>query len=103
MMMRPMSLFESGRSSGSVSLRRMFNGTEEYGGMSSINPSEIAGLICRGGWPAGLRLDDDIASMVPRNYISMISSSDTNRAYGNTWSSATMGRIVRSLARNNAT
>lgn len=102
-MMRPMTLFESGRSSGSVSMTKMLEGKEKYAGRSSMKPSEAIKLICRGGWPAGLKLDDEIAAMIPSNYISMISSAEMNSVYGASWKSATMGRVIRSLARNNAT
>jgi len=102
-MMRPMSLFESGRSSGAVSVSKMFDGTEKYEGRSTMTPSEAARLICRGGWPAGLKLDDAIASMIPLNYISMISGAEMSRIYGGSWQPSIMGRVIRSLARNNAT
>ena len=102
-MMRPMSLFESGRSSGSVSMSKMFDGTEKYMGRSTMSPTEAVKIICRGGWPAGLKLDDDIATMVPRSYISMISSADMSHVSGDTWQPRIMGRVLRSLARNNAT
>jgi len=102
-MMRPMSLFESGRSSGAVSIAKMFDGTERYEGRSTINASEAVRLICRGGWPAGLKLDEDIAAMVPASYASMISSADLSRIYGDSWKPSIMGRVIRSLARNNAT
>ncbi|MCL1978660.1 MAG: DUF4143 domain-containing protein, partial [Methanomassiliicoccaceae archaeon] len=101
--MRPMSLFESGRSSGAVSMAKMFDGTERYEGKSTMNPSEAVRLICRGGWPAGLKLDDDVAAAIPLNYISMISSADMNRVYGDAWRPSIMRRVIRSLARNNAT
>ena len=102
-MMRPMSLIESGRSSGAVSIARMFDGTERYEGRSTMNPSEAVKLICRGGWPAGLKLDDDIAAMVPKSYVSMISGADMSRIYGDSWKSSIMRRVIRSLARNSAT
>jgi len=102
-MMRPMSLFESGHSSGSVSLAKMFDGTEKYEGRSAMSPSEAVRLICRGGWPAALKLDDDIATMIPLNYVSMISSADMDQVYGESWNPNIMRRVIRSLARNNAT
>ena len=49
--MRPMSLWESGDSSGSVSIRRLFEGMTDISGINDKNIEDLAFLICRGGWP----------------------------------------------------
>ena len=51
LMMRPMSLYESGDSTGEVSLKELFDGTKEIDGSSDLNIDRLAFLICRGGWP----------------------------------------------------
>ena len=67
--MRPMSLFESGDSDGTVSLEGLFNGE---GITSSINEharlENIAFLICRGGWPISVLADRSYAIEITRNY-----------------------------------
>ena len=49
--LRPMSLHESGRSSGAISLRRLLAGEAPSAGDHTIPVGDIAELICRGGWP----------------------------------------------------
>ncbi len=67
--MRPMSLFESGDSDGTVSLEGLFNGE---GITPSINEharlENIAFLICRGGWPISVLADRSYAIEITRNY-----------------------------------
>lgn len=49
LIMRPMSLFESGESDGSVSLKALFTGEHEINGANDHSISDIAFMICRGG------------------------------------------------------
>ena len=51
MTMRTMSLFESGESNGTVSLKEIFDGNTDVEGTSNIDLSDLSYLICRGGWP----------------------------------------------------
>ncbi len=57
MRMRPFSLFESGDSSGAVSLKELFAG-EIIGAVSELDLSDYAFLVCRGGWPMAIHLND---------------------------------------------
>jgi hypothetical protein len=50
LMMRPMSLYESGESSGEVSLKDLFNKPDKITGISEHNIDDLTFLICRGGW-----------------------------------------------------
>ena len=60
--MRPMSLWESGESTGEVSLKELFEKKEEQiEGMSRLDLERIAFVACRGGWPLSVDMDDDIA------------------------------------------
>lgn len=52
--MRPMSLYESGESSGEVSLKSLFENKENISGINKLNLQDIAFLSCRGGWPRAL-------------------------------------------------
>lgn len=101
--MRPMSLFESGDSDGSVSLSKLFLGDKPASSMSEAGYEKIVNLICRGGWPAGLDLDEDKAILVSKRYVDMIVDFDFSGTDGVRRNPATVRRILRSLARNNAT
>lgn len=57
--MRTMSLYESGESTGAVSLSDLFNGRwEPVVGNSPIDINRLAFLICRGGWPGALDMEE---------------------------------------------
>jgi predicted AAA+ superfamily ATPase len=57
MTMRPMSLFESGDSTGDVSLLSLFDNSNSMMGESNLILEDIAFLICRGGWPKAVGMD----------------------------------------------
>ena len=59
--MRPMSLYESGESTGSVSLLKLFDGETFEPQPNNIDLERIAYLTCRGGWPQATLLKGDIA------------------------------------------
>ena len=69
--MWPMSLAESGESTGAVSLSDLFEGKFEP---AECNTSieDIARWCCRGGWPANLELDDEFALEIPGEYIASV-------------------------------
>ena len=52
--MRPMSLWESGDSTGTISLSKLFDGTSNVNGTSKLGLEQIAHVICRGGWPGAV-------------------------------------------------
>lgn len=60
LMMRPMSLYESGESNGQISLRALFSSPEQIIAENKLTISDIAYLICRGGWPKATDLKGDI-------------------------------------------
>ena len=60
-------------------------------------------LICKGGWPAGLELEDKEAALLSAAYMDKIINFDFSQIDGVKRNPATMRRILRSLARNNAT
>lgn len=68
--MRPMSLWESQESKGTVSLIELFDEESEYPWdlNSEISLEDIAFLICRGGWPISVRAPKDIAVEITKNY-----------------------------------
>lgn len=98
--MKTMSLFESGNSSGAVSLASLF----EKGSVSPIRSNleyvETMRQICRGGWPGTLNMPDNVALESPREYIRSIISSDLSEMTGTIKNPSITNRILRSLARN---
>lgn len=68
--MRPMSLWESKESKGTVSLQDLFDGGENFPWdlNQDFTLDEIAHLICRGGWPISVLAPKDIAIEITKNY-----------------------------------
>ncbi|MCQ2323165.1 MAG: DUF4143 domain-containing protein [Bacteroidales bacterium] len=97
--MRPMSLWESGDSSGDVSLQQLFKGTIPDG-MSSINLDRLAYLTCRGGWPETLKMKQNASLKVANNYLDGVLNSDISRVDDIQRDADFMRRIVRSLSRH---
>jgi predicted AAA+ superfamily ATPase len=101
--MRPMSLFESGDSTGTVSLGALFKGKKIKPAPSSLDFKKAVHLICRGGWPAGLWVSKEAALALPKGYLSMIIESDISRVVGVHRSPDKVRLFLRSFARNTAT
>lgn len=100
LMMRPMSLYESGESTGEVSLSRLFEGKGEVDGESKLDLERVAFLICRGGWPRSIDMRDKIALNQAIDYYDAVVHSDINRADGVEKNPERVKRLMRSLARN---
>ena len=100
LMMRPMSLYESGESTGEVSLSRLFEGKGKVDGESKLDLERIAFLICRGGWPRSIDMRDKIALNQAIDYYDAVVHSDINRADGVEKNPERVKRLMRSLARN---
>lgn len=98
--MRNMSLFESGESSGEVSLNSLFEGKQDISGTNNLNINRIAYLVCRGGWPDILDLEDDIALEAAYDYLDGVVNSDISRADNVVRDPERARRIMRSYARN---
>ena len=101
--MRPMSLWESGDSSGKVSLRKLF--TEEFepvvtGDVSLIH---IVNLIVRGGWPGSIGINPDSAGLLAKEYINAVINDDASRIDGIKRDKQKLELLLRSLARNEST
>ena len=97
--MRPMSLYESGDSTGDVSLKNLFeNNTVD--GESDMTIDRLAFLACRGGWPQAIDMRDDIALDQARDYYDAVVRSDINRADNIQKNAEKVRRLMRSYARN---
>ncbi len=100
MMMRTMSLFESKESNGTVSLKDLFDGTQEEGSFSPLSIEDISYLICRGGWPMSLSLPKKYALDVARNYVDAIVEEDVSRVDKTDRNPQRVLTLLRSLSRN---
>ncbi|MCM1168426.1 MAG: DUF4143 domain-containing protein [Bacteroides sp.] len=102
--MRTMSLYESGDSNGEVSLKALFE-DKGYAAVSTNKHKidDIAWLICRGGWPRGVFLDREVALDQAYDYFDGVVNSDISRVDGVHRDPERSKRILRSLARNQAT
>ncbi len=98
--MRPMSLYESGDSSGQVSLKALFDGVNDIVGESSISLERLAFLICRGGWPQTIDMRDEIALDQAFDYYDAVVRSDINRADHVQKNPERVKLLMRSYARN---
>jgi hypothetical protein len=99
--MRPMSLFETGTSSGEISLAALLDDQRGEAGNPGLELGDLAAAICRGGWPAfrELKLADALRRV--RDYLDEVPR-DTQRLGPNHRSERVM-RLIQSLARNVAT
>lgn len=98
--MRPMSLYESGDSTGEVSLKDLFDGAAEIDGASELDIDRLAFLVCRGGWPQAVDMRDEIALDQAMDYYDAVVRSDINRADGVQKNPKKVHRLMRSYARN---
>lgn len=97
--MRPMSLYESGDSTGDVSLKGLFE-NNAVDGETDMTIDRLAFLACRGGWPQAIDMRDDIALDQARDYYDAVVRSDINRADNIQKNSEKVRRLMRSYARN---
>ena len=102
LIMRPMTLAESGNSSKQVSLKDLFEGNLDINGESSIRIDELAFLACRGGWPRACKANRsrNSALQIAREYIDAITSSDITTSEGSTINPTLMKHFLRVYARN---
>lgn len=98
--MRPMSLYESGESDGSVSIQELFDGKELTAQKNDLSIAELAYLICRGGWPAAVLLKGEIALDQAFDYVDSVADYDIQRVDGVRRDPQRVRRLMRSFARN---
>ena len=78
--MKPMTLFESGDSTGEISLLDIMNGKRDIDGIkANLSYEKLAYIICRGGWPGSISLSDEEALDVPKDYLDAVVNSDISR------------------------
>jgi len=101
MRMRTMSLYESGDSTGVISLEALFNNEVDTEGISELSIENIAFLINRGGWPAAARENNvKIASAIAGDYLEAVTNEDISKADGIEKNPDRVKSLIRSLSRN---
>jgi uncharacterized protein len=101
--MRPMSLFESGESNGLVSLGELFAAPGEILARNELKLSDIAFLICRGGWPMAVDLPREAALEQAFDYYDAVTKEDIVRVDGVKRASERARRLMRAYARHQGT
>lgn len=103
MMMRPMSLFESLESNGSISLKALFDGDQDVEALADMSIEQIAFALCRGGWPASVKLSSEVALRMAMDYVEAVINFDVSRVDNIEKNPDRVRLLLRSLARNIAT
>lgn len=106
MQMLPMSLWESGESTGEVSLQRLFNDPnyDIDGKTSQMTIEKLIHAAARGGWPASLFIRSPKAQLlIAKNYVRTVCDDDISRIDGCERNSTTANLLLRSYARNIST
>ncbi len=101
--MHPMSLYESGDSTGQASISDMLKGKINEGYNNKTTLKDLAHFIVRGGWPANMMTDPKDAGVIPESYIESIVKKDMNENRVRTRSPQKMRMLLRSLSRNEST
>lgn len=99
-LMRTMSLYESGDSIGTISLKDLFNKKFEPCQNKNVDINDIAYLICRGGWPHSVNLDKKHSLQIAFDYFDNLITSDINKVDGVNKNKDRVHRLMRSYARN---
>ena len=101
--MRPLSLYESGRSTGEISLQRLMDGAQQRAKRSDLSIASVAELVCAGGWPGSIGNAPSRILRANRAYLDEVRRTDVSAVSGKTRDPVRVERLLRSLARNVAT
>lgn len=98
-LMRPMSLYESGESTGEVSLEDLFD-NKNVSGVSKLSLEDLASVIARGGWPAAVDIKGNAKYRPAKEYIKSLIHEEIKKIDGVKRNPKKMQNVLRSLARN---
>ena len=101
--MRPMSLWESGESTGDISLENLFDSHIDVEGTAKASIEDIAFIACRGGWPLAVGMNGITALDQAFDYVTAVETRDITAADGVEREPARVHRLMRSLARHQGT
>ena len=100
LLMRPMSLYESGESNGQVSLKDLFEGKKNIEGINDLELEKVAFLACRGGWPRAIFMQNEIALEQAYDYYDAVVNRDISEADNISRNPERVKKLMRSYARN---
>ena len=105
MKMLPMSLWESGDSSGEISLRALFDDPNyDINGITSkLEIPDLIRVACRGGWPATLQMSEKAGMIIASDYVNSVCEVDISSIDKKQRSPKVARQIMRSYARNIST
>lgn len=98
--MRPMTLYEVGRSSGAVSLRDALDGADSAASDPGLSIHDLIDEVLMGGWPGIRHLSVSDAAQAVRDYLQQIQRTDISEVDGVARDPVRVEAVVRSLARN---
>jgi len=101
--MHTMSLFESGDSSGAVSLLSLFNENKIDSGISKLSQEKLINLIIRGGWPENINTSKNDAGILPGQYITALAQTDITEADNKKRNPELALHLLAAVARTNMT
>ena len=104
--MLPMSLYESGDSNGTISLKKLFNDNNYLidGKKSNLSIEELIFVACRGGWPSSLNTKSNRAKLlIAKSYVDNVTMNDISTVDGKVKDPSKVKQLLRSYARNIAT
>jgi uncharacterized protein len=101
--MRPMTLFESGESTGEVSLKSLFTSSQTFLVENKLKIDDLAFLICRGGWPLSVGMEKDIALDQAFDYFNAVVNSDISKVDDVSRDAQRAKRLMKSYARHQGT
>ena len=97
--MRPMTIWESGDTRGTISFADLFAGHDVVGEASDLQLENVAELICRGGWPGAMGLTGRAARGPSREYFEAICETDISRVDDTLRDSVRVRGVMKSLSR----
>ena len=103
MRMRPMSLFESLESNGSVSLRSLFNENTDAEGVSALTIENLSFSLARGGWPRSIGEKETTALRRAYDYVNAVVETEMSSVDSVERNPSRVRNLMRSLARNVST
>lgn len=102
-LMRPMSLYESGESTGEISIKTLFESPSQIFATNKLKLDDVAYLACRGGWPRAVCLDKEIALELAYDYYDSVIRTDISKADNVKKNPEKVKRLMRSFARHQGT
>ena len=100
LLMRPMSLYESGDSNGEISLQKLFEEHIDIKAISNKELEDIAFYCARGGWPGSINVSKEGALTIARDYLDALITNDIKTVDGVDRNPNRLRTILRSLSRN---